>query len=592
MRAFRRTVATKSSANAKKRKLTKLRAEALEPRTMMTANSLLGLMATPNVIPLAGSGSAVHIYSPAQIRQAYGFNSLSLTGAGQTIAIVDAYNAPTIAADLHKFDTQFGLNDPKLTVYKQTKNGVGPRADAGWAMEIALDVEWAHAIAPGANILLVEANSSSLYDLLGAVDYARRQAGVSVVSMSWGAGEFNSEGMFDSYFTTPAGHAGVTFVASSGDSGAPASWPSISSNVVAVGGTTLSLNSSNGYAGEKGWGGSGGGYSPFLSEPSFQRGFQNTGRRSNPDVAYNADPSSGFYVYDAGSWYAVGGTSAGAPQWAALVALANQGRAAAGRGALGNTLQALYSLSSADFHDVTIGNNGYSAGIGYDAVTGRGSPIANLVVRDLINYGATTNLAAANGAVAPVGTTTAGKHAIGATGDAPLGDSFNSTTASDSSGYRATTVAFSAPTSTSSSVLAFANSPVEHRTTGATSDIYFSQLGSSDFDAGRITSADASDSSDSSTGGSMADRAAADVSSDNAEPQAASTSTSGDWLSDAPIGDSHSAIDSIFVSDGWRQTDTSDDLPTPAGNGQAASASAEAQGTASDAPVAPSELAA
>jgi hypothetical protein len=127
-------------------------------------------------------------------------------------------------------------------------------------------------------------------------------------------------------------------------------------------------------------------------EPGFQRGFQNTGHRSNPDVGYDADPNSGFYVCSNGGWYAVGGTSAGAPQWAALVAIANQGRAAAGRAALGgNALQALYSLSTADFHDVTSGNNGYAAGVGYDAVTGRGSPVANLVIRDLANYGATTS---------------------------------------------------------------------------------------------------------------------------------------------------------------------------------------------------------
>ncbi|HEV3415159.1 MAG TPA: S53 family peptidase [Pirellulales bacterium] len=359
---------------------------------MLTASPLgANVLCQPTLSFFAGSG--FNVYSPAQIRHAYGFDQVSWNGAGQTIAIVDAYNDPTVAADLHRFDQQFGLPDPKLTVAQMTSGGRGPAANSGWDMEIALDVEWAHAIAPGASILLVEANSASLYSLLSAVDYARHQAGVSVVSMSWGAGEFNGEGSYDSYFTTPSGHAGVTFVASSGDSGAPASWPSISSNVVAVGGTTLSLGSGGSYGSEKGWSGSGGGYSPYESEPSFQRGFQNTGHRSNPDVAYDADPYSGFYVYDSasgGSWYAVGGTSAGAPQWAGLIADANQGRAAAGRAPLSSALQAIYSLASADFHDITSGNNGYAAGPGYDAVTGRGSPNANLVVRDLIAYGVTT----------------------------------------------------------------------------------------------------------------------------------------------------------------------------------------------------------
>ena len=249
-------------------------------------------------------------------------------------------------------------------------------------------MEWAHAIAPGANILLVEAASASVNDLLSAVNYARSQAGVSVVSMSWGAGEFSGETAYDSVFTTPVGHAGVTFVASSGDQGAPASWPAIASNVVAVGGTTLSLSAAGGYAAETGWSGSGGGYSRYEPEPAFQRAFQTTGHRSNPDVAYDADPYSGFYVNYNSTWYAVGGTSAGAPQWAGLIAIANQGRAAAGRAPLSTALQAIYGLSGADFHDVTAGNNGYAAGAGYNVVTGRGSPLANYVVRDLVNYGA------------------------------------------------------------------------------------------------------------------------------------------------------------------------------------------------------------
>ncbi len=365
----------------------KLLMESLEPRAMFSAQSPFGsLVATPDLSFFSGTGYSV--YSPAQIRHAYGFDQVSYTGAGQTIAIVDAYDDPTVSADLHKFDQQWGLSDPTLTVAKMTDNGKGPAANSGWDMEIALDVEWAHAMAPGAKILLVEANSASLSDLLNAVNYARNAAGVSVVSMSWGAGEFSSEGYYDSYFTTPAGHAGVSFVASSGDSGAPASWPSISQNVLAVGGTTLNLSGSN-YGSETGWSGSGGGYSPFEPEPVYQRGVQTTGHRTNPDVGYDADPHTGYYVEENGSWYAVGGTSAGAPQWAGLIADVNQGRAALGMGTLGSSLlPAIYGVSSADFHDVTSGNNGYAAGKGYDVVTGRGSPVANLLIRDLVNYGA------------------------------------------------------------------------------------------------------------------------------------------------------------------------------------------------------------
>lgn len=371
---------------------------------MLTANPA-EIVCHPNVDFLAGT--AFSVYSPAQIRHAYGFDQVGWNGAGQTIAIVDAYDAPTVAADLHTFDVKFGLTDPKLTVAKMTSGGRSPAYNAGWSTEIALDVEWAHAVAPGANILLVEAVSSSLSDLLTAVNYARSQPGVSVISMSWGAGEFSGEGSYDSYFTTPAGHTGVTFVASSGDNGAPASWPSISTNVLSVGGTSLTLGSGGTYVSEKGWSGSGGGYSPYVSEPSYQRGVQSTGHRSNPDVSYDADPYSGFYVCQKGSWYAVGGTSAGAPQWAGLIAVANQGRAAAGRAPLSSALQAIYGLAAADFHDITVGSNGYKAGVGYDAVTGRGSPIVSLVVRDLVAYGTTTTAPASTvGALAAPASTT------------------------------------------------------------------------------------------------------------------------------------------------------------------------------------------
>jgi subtilase family serine protease len=152
-------------------------------------------------------------YTPAQVRQAYGINQLSQTGAGQTIAIVDAYDDPTIASDLHNFDRTFGLPDPTFT--KVSPSGTTPSYDSGWAMEISLDVEWAHAIAPGAKILLVEASDASYSSLLTAVDYATTH-GANQVSMSWGGSEFVSEATLDTHFN----HPGITYTASSGDSGA------------------------------------------------------------------------------------------------------------------------------------------------------------------------------------------------------------------------------------------------------------------------------------------------------------------------------------------------------------------------------------
>ena len=338
------------------------------------------------------AAAAAAPYTPTQIRQAYGFNKLPYDGSGETIAIVDAYDDPKIQSDLHIFDTALGLADPSFT--KAMPQGQPATADSGWAGETDLDVEWAHAMAPKAKILLVEAASSSDADLITAIDYARRQPGVSVVSMSWGGSEFSSELGYDWVFTTPAGHAGVAFVASAGDDGAGAQWPAVSPNVLAVGGTSLTITADGTRISETGWSSGGGGLSQYESEPSFERSAQNYGMRATPDVAYNADTNTGYYVYDGTpfangqtGWYAYGGTSAGAPQWAALIALADQGRAAVGLGSLSNVPAALYGLPRWDFYDITSGNNGYKTGAGYDLVTGIGSPQANLVVAGLVNYG-------------------------------------------------------------------------------------------------------------------------------------------------------------------------------------------------------------
>jgi subtilase family serine protease len=381
---------------------------------MLTAHPLISPLVT-NAVP---SG-----YTPAQIRHAYGFDQVFFskgtvpgTGAGQTIAIIDAYNDPSVGSDLAAFDAQFKLAaPPNFSVVNGDESGSAslPSTDAGWSLEISLDVEWAHAIAPGANILLVEANSASLSDLLSAVNFARRQAGVTAVSMSWGGSEFSSEKSYDSYFTTPSGHVGVTFVASSGDSGQNGSWPSVSPNVLSVGGTTLSLDSSSVRASETAWSGSSGGVSSYESAPAFQSGAQKTGRRTTPDVAYDANPSTGVAVYDSvtyagqSGWFAVGGTSAGAPQWAALVAIANQGRVLNGAASLQNLPGGLYSLPSSAFFDVTSGSNArhYAAG-GYDLVTGLGAPMANAIIQDLVGPSAATSTTTTKTATTTTTTTT------------------------------------------------------------------------------------------------------------------------------------------------------------------------------------------
>ncbi len=317
---------------------------------------------------------------------------VGLNGAGQTIAIVDAYDDPTIANDLHVFDRTYGLPDPKFI--KATPEGK-PQFDAGWSSEIALDVEWAHAIAPGATILLVEARSTSTSDLFAAVDYAVR-AGAKEVSMSFGASAYAGMSASDLHFD----HPGVTFIAAAGDNGAEVEYPADSPFVTAVGGTSLTIDTLGDRLAETAWSDGGGGTSPLEARPKYQNGFLTTSARGVPDVSWNANPSTGVSVYNSssgGGWYQVGGTSAGAPAWAGLIALANQGRAIWGKPSLGTGLpygtnQALYALAGGtsytnargDFSDITSGSNGNPAARGYDLATGLGSPVANRLVADLI----------------------------------------------------------------------------------------------------------------------------------------------------------------------------------------------------------------
>jgi hypothetical protein len=353
--------------------------------------------------PSPHSSSAPYGFSPAQIRHAYGFDQIAFNhgtvqgdGSGQTIAVVDAYDDPNIAWDLHAFDVQFGLPDPAFIKVAQDGSTRFPSTDpAGsgnpnWESETALDVEWAHAIAPGATILLVEAYDPS--NLFTAVDFAARQPGVVVVSMSWGSNEYASETALDRHFTTPAGHAGITFVASAGDQ-AIVNYPAASPHVLAVGGTSLRLDGEGNIASETAWSSSGGGVSQYEPSPSYQSGTVSAGpMRATPDVAYDADPWTGFSIYDSyndpqNPWFEFGGTSAGAPQWAALIAIADQGRALRGLGSLdgpSQTLPLLYALRGSDFRDITSGGGqAGSGGAGYDLITGLGSPLAYRLVADL-----------------------------------------------------------------------------------------------------------------------------------------------------------------------------------------------------------------
>jgi subtilase family serine protease len=391
---------------------------------------------TGTVVPTySGSSSPTDFtigvwYSPAQIRHAYGvdqtsFGSIPADGSGQTIAIVDAYDSPTVQSDLQQFDKYFGLPDPpsfqvlygsgsKPTADPSGSQGAG---DLTWETETALDVEWSHVMAPEANIVLVEANSDEYADLIGpsaangdtpgnygGVYTATHTPSVSVVSMSWGGGEFGGETNYDAYFSSLSGHTGITFFASTGDSGNPGGYPSWSPDVVAVGGTSLYLSSGN-YSSESAWSSSGGGISRFETpQPSYQSGVvtQSTTKRTTPDVSIVANPSTGVPVYDSydfGSsdpWIQLGGTSLSSPLWAGIMAMVNQDRALNGMSPLDGptqTLPDLYNLPSSDFHDITTGaNNKYSATTGYDLVTGIGTPIAQNLIPDLAGVSASTGI--------------------------------------------------------------------------------------------------------------------------------------------------------------------------------------------------------
>jgi hypothetical protein len=386
-----------------------------------------GTSASPSATP-----AAVAIYSPAQIRAAYDLPTLPVAGAaltaaqaaqlgaGQTIYIVDAQNDPHVAAELAVFNNKFGLSacsvktiatDTPLPLASASTNGcelaiayssvagavvaTPPAYDAAWATEIALDVQWAHATAPLARIVLIEAPDATLKSLLGAVKLANAM-GPGVVSMSFGSPEGSWTTAVDAAFAVP----GMTYLAASGDTGAGVEWPSVSANVLAVGGTTLTYSGS-GQRSETSWSGTGGGVSQFVPTPAYQTpgvpGVGSSTHRAVADVAFNADPASGQFVATvppggiAVGWVSAGGTSLATPQWAGIVAIGNAQRALAARPLLGVPHALLYGqiatvpgTYASAFSDVIAGADGTCAScfakVGYDTLSGLGTPnVSNLL---------------------------------------------------------------------------------------------------------------------------------------------------------------------------------------------------------------------
>ena len=338
-------------------------------------------------------------------------------GGSQTIALVDAYDYPTAPNDFAVFSGQFGLpctsggvastsncRDQFAQVYA---SGSKPAANGSWALEAALDIEWAHAMAPGAKIILVEAKSSSLTDLFGAVDVATNEvrcsqpascsataSGSGEVSMSWGSSEFSGESSYDTHFPQTNG---VVYFAAAGDSGGKTIYPSVSPSVVSAGGTTINRNSSGAFLSETAWSGGGGGPSVYESIPVYQKTTVNNlvrTKRGTPDFSFDANPNTGVFIYDStpysGSqgWWIIGGTSVASPSLAGIVNLASSTATPTGSGVFqtGSTaeLDSIYftdcpkdastSCSNPDFRDVSSGSAGtYKAATGWDFTTGVGS---------------------------------------------------------------------------------------------------------------------------------------------------------------------------------------------------------------------------
>ncbi|HEY1624290.1 MAG TPA: S53 family peptidase [Streptosporangiaceae bacterium] len=388
---------------------------------------------------------SIDCYLPTQVEAAYNLPALynkGITGKGKTIVIVDAYGSPTISDDLSQFDIYLGLGKPPLQVVKY--GNVPPYDDSnadmvGWASETSLDVEYAHAGAPGAKIVLVEAANDNDSTLVGAVNYAVSHHLGNVISMSWGWAEKDDpadNSGYNSVFTAAA-KAHITVVVSSGDTGVSGynnngnyishpvvSWPASNPLVTAVGGTELNLNSTGGRGGEDtAWNdtykrnvqdgffgndgpnpfATGGGKSVLYKRPSYQNGVKSvTGSgRGVPDISMSASGSTSVNVYETwfgvdGGWTPTAGTSESAPMFAAIVALADQ---EAGR-SLGEINPALYKLAAEHapgIMAVASGNNtvafgnttvhGYTVKKGYNLVTGLGTVNGKYLVPELAKLG-------------------------------------------------------------------------------------------------------------------------------------------------------------------------------------------------------------
>lgn len=334
--------------------------------------------AAAKVTPHNGPGGG---YTPAQIKGGYNVSS-SFTGTGQRIGLIefDGFQQSNITS----YVSHYALGSPTPTVSK-VDGGSGALSDG--QVEVELDIEVLNAIAPKANVTVFEAPNSDA----GEADMYQAivDAGIATSSSSWGAAETDrtqSNITAVDAIEQQGAAEGLGMYSASGDNGSDdagtggksVDFPTSDPYVTGVGGTTLTVTSGNVWSKETAWSGSGGGASVQFTIPSWQTAVQKAGgngKRQVPDVAALANPTPGVSIFSQGSWGTVGGTSAAAPEWAAYAALVNQQAAAAGKPNLGFANPKIYSLGGGTgFHDITSGSNGaFSAGTGWDFVTGWGS---------------------------------------------------------------------------------------------------------------------------------------------------------------------------------------------------------------------------
>jgi kumamolisin len=331
-------------------------------------------------------------YTPAQIKGGYNVSS-TYTGSGQTVGLVefDGFQQSNITT----YDNEYGLGSSAATV-TQVDGGSGALSDG--QIEVELDIEMINAVAPKAHVDVFEAPNSDA----GEADMYQAivDAGIPTTSSSWGAAEtqrtssnidavdqIEQEGAAEGLGVYAA--AGDDGSDDAGDGGTSVDFPASDPNVTGVGGTRLTVTSSNTWSNETAWTDGGGGVSSVFSAPSYASSVEKSssdGARQVPDVAALADTTPGLSIYTEGEWTVVGGTSAAAPEWAAFGADYNQQAAGSGAPNLGFANPALYETGGTGFHDITSGSNGaYSAGTGFDLVTGWGSYNAATLASKLLS---------------------------------------------------------------------------------------------------------------------------------------------------------------------------------------------------------------